>query len=204
MLTPAAFSLRDQRAVARLVDERPNRLRDHRADLRNRPAAPRPAPRESRPSSGSVAPASRRLFRRRAGCRARKSTAQTSFALLRSICSNTLRPTLPSLRGTARSERGSLGVTTRFSSVAAVEVIEIGEVVHEILREQLIDQRRAEPLDVHRRRATRSARGCGAGAPGTTCSRSARRLLPRRAAACCRTPDTSSASPTAAASRGAG
>ena len=51
------------------------------------------------------------------------------------------------------------------------------------------------------RSATRSARGCGGAAPGTTCSRSARRLLPRRAAARSRTPGTSSASPTAS-SRG--
>ena len=42
-----------------------------------------------------------------------------SFCLLRSICSTTFRPTLPSFRGTARSDRGSRGVTTRFSSWVA-------------------------------------------------------------------------------------
>ena len=107
----------------------------------------------------------------------------------------------PSLRGHGTLGRGSRGATTRFSSCAAVEVIEVGEVADETLLDQLIDQRLAEPLDVHRA-ARRSARGCAAAAPGTTCSRSARRLPLRRAAARCRTPGSRSASPTARESGG--
>ena len=97
------------------------------------------------------AQASRPPSRRRAGCRARRSGARRSLLRLRSICAATLRPTLPSLRGRARSDRGSRGVTTSSSSVSRVEVIEVGEVLDQPLLEQLVDQRFAKPLDVHRR-----------------------------------------------------
>ena len=76
-------------------------------------AALPPARRAARPSSACAAPASPRPSRRRAGCRARRSGATGRSASMRSICSITLRPTLPSRRGTARSDRGSFGVTTR-------------------------------------------------------------------------------------------
>ena len=48
-----------------------------------------------------------------------KGDEELAGSALRSICSITFRPTLPSLRGRARSDRGSRGVTTRFSSCAA-------------------------------------------------------------------------------------
>ena len=109
----------------------------------------------------------------------------------------TLRPTLPSFLGTARSERGSRGVTTRFSSCEASQRIQVGEVADEPLLDQLIDQRLAKPLDVHG-----AARGEVLEAPAQP-GRTRRVLAPpddfflvaRRAR--CRTPCTSSASPRA-------
>ena len=80
--------------------------------------------------------------------------------LLRSICSTTLRPTLPSLRGHARAPIAARAAPRPAARAARrVEVVEVGEVVHQALLDQLVDERLAEPFDVHRRRATRSARG---------------------------------------------
>ena len=69
--------------------------------------------------------------------------------MLRSICAMTLRPTLPSLRGhgalrsrLARRDDERLELLRR-------QVIEVREVAHEALLDELIDERLAEPLDVH-------------------------------------------------------
>ena len=150
MFTPAAASL----ATSARFCGSSAKLRTDAAttgpDVRNGLQLPRPAP----PGSPSIVRRCRASVAAAFSPTWRMPSAYTSrdrsFCLLRSICSTTLRPTLPSFRGTARSERGSRGVTTRFSSCAASSAIEIGEVAHQPLLDQLIDQRLAQPFDVHR------------------------------------------------------
>ena len=68
-------------------------------------------------------------------------------------------------------ERGELRPT--------VERVEVGVVVHEARGDELIDQRLAQALDVHRAPRREVQRGRAGCAPGTTRSRSARRPRPR-------------------------
>ena len=109
----------------------------------------------------------------------------------------TLRPTLPSLRGT-RALRPRL----RRRDDQVLELV--GRRADRCRRSRARAPARSADRPATRRAprcssptARRSARGCAAAAPDTTCSRSARRLPLRRGAARCRTPGTSSASPTA-------
>ncbi len=93
--------------------------------------------------------------RRRGGCRARRPGATGRSASLRSICATTLRPTLPSFRGT-RPLRARLA--RRDDEILELRRLRGGrgrrQSLHQPLRDQLIDERLAEPLDVHRRCAT--------------------------------------------------
>ena len=175
MLTPAAARRADEVPIARLVGERAHRRGDDRADLGRRLQRLDRRVEQRGPSSGSGARASPRPSRRRAGCRARRSAATDRSILLRSICSMTLRPTLPSLRGT-----GALG-----SRLARRD-------------DQLLELRRRRggrgprsrgraPARSADRRATRRALRCSSPTRDAKCSRL--RRMPRRAGRVLAAPD---------------
>ena len=101
----------------RLVEKRADRRRDDRADVGHGLQLPRRgASRIARHRSERARQRPRAAFSPTCRMPMRVTSRASSFCFGSLDLATRLRPTLPSLRGTARSDRGSSGVTTRFSS----------------------------------------------------------------------------------------
>ena len=94
----------------------------------------------------SVAPPSRR----RGGCRARRPAAAGRSGGCGRSARSTFRPTLPELARHGPLRPRLLRRDDQVLELLDGEVIQVAEVAHQPLLDQLIDQRLAQPLDVHR------------------------------------------------------
>ena len=136
--TPAAASRSMSACVARLVEKRPDRRRDDLADVRHGLQAARPTPHAAAPSIRNAA----RKRPRAALADVPDADAVQQPPELGAAGSRSISAT--------RFAADFLPMRSSAASWSTVERVEVGVVADEALRDELVDERLAEPFDVHR------------------------------------------------------